>query len=457
MKGDMTKGSPFKLIIRFLIPLLIGNTFQQLYNMADTVIVGNFVNKEALGAVGSTGNVMFLVIGTCLGLTNGFAVFTSQCFGAGDIKGCRKSVANGMLLSLIIAVIMTTSSLLAVDPILRLMNTPENLFPYAHDYLSVIFMGITCSIAYNLFSAFLRSAGDSVVPLFFLIFSAVLNIALDLLFIIVFRLGVKGAAIATDISQAISAILCWLYITKKVPALTPGKGDYRIDRRITRNQLHIGIPMSINFGITASGAMVMQSAINLFGDVAVEGFVAANKFHMLLTQGFMSMGQTMTTYTGQNYGCGDAERIKKGIKTSVAMMFVFSLAVGAAAVLLYPHIVPLFFDADADVEAMLPYAGTYLKICAVLYFPLACIFIFRNSIQGCNYALLPTCCGIMEFVGRAIVAYISMKMHSYNVAAACDGAAWVLAGLFGFFAWLYVSKQLTTKLKRSDKNEKVKN
>ncbi|MCR4937618.1 MAG: MATE family efflux transporter [Lachnospiraceae bacterium] len=443
--NDMTSGSPALLIIRFLIPLLIGNTFQQLYNMADTVIVGHFVGENALAAVGSTGTVMFLVMGICLGLTNGFAVLTSQRYGAKDKEGTRKSVANGMLLAAIIIVCMTVLSLLCTNGLLMLMNTPEAIFEDARTYISIIFAGIVCTVFYNLFSAFLRAAGNSLVPLYFLIFSAILNVVLDLLFIVVFGFGVAGAAIATDISQGISAILCWLYIRIKVPELHPLKGEWKLSGFITRKQLHIGLPMAIQFGITASGTLMMQSAVNLFGETAVAGFTAANKYHTLLSQGMLSMGQTMTSYAGQNYGVADIGRVRRGIRASLVIMFFFSLVVGAAAAFGYPYVLPLFFDADANVAAMLPFAGTYILRCAVCYYPLSLIFIFRNSMQACNYALIPTCCGVMEFFARGAAALLSMKLENYSLAASCDAVAWVAAGLFGLIAWLFVREDLKKK------------
>ena len=269
MGTDMTKGSPSVLLLRFMIPLLLGNIFQQLYNMADTVIVGHYVGQNAVAAVSSTGTVMFLIMGICLGLTNGFAVLTSQRYGAKDYEGSRRSVANGIMLAFIIIVVMTALSLLFTDNLLTAMNTPADIYEDARTYLSIIFMGIICSVYYNLLSAFLRSSGNSVVPLCFLVFSAFLNVGLDLVFIINCGMGVAGAALATDISQGVSAFLCWIYIIKKAPELSPKKNEWRLSKHISKNQLHIGLPMAIQFGITASGTIIMQSAINLFDSTAV--------------------------------------------------------------------------------------------------------------------------------------------------------------------------------------------
>ena len=298
MEQDMTKGSPFRVLIMFTLPLAIGNIFQQLYNMADTIIVGRYVGADALAAVGSTGTVMFLLNGFAQGITAGFAVLTSQRYGAKKMDGVRQSVSNGILLSLIGAIGFTAASLLFMRPLLHLMNTPENIFAQAYEYISLISLGMVANVFYNLFSSYLRAVGNSRMPLVFLVLSACLNVVLDLILIINFKMGVAGAAWATNLS----AVLCAVYIYKKVPALVPEKRHWRFHKGDTRYQLATGIPMALQFAITSSGTMVMQSAINLFGSEAVAAYTAAGKIHGLLTQGMVAMGQTMAVYSGQNYG-----------------------------------------------------------------------------------------------------------------------------------------------------------
>ena len=277
MEQDMTKGSPFRVLIMFTLPLAIGNIFQQLYNMADTIIVGRYVGADALAAVGSTGTVMFLLNGFAQGITAGFAVLTSQRYGAKKMDGVRQSVSNGILLSLIGAIGFTAASLLFMRPLLHLMNTPENIFAQAYEYISLISLGMVANVFYNLFSSYLRAVGNSRMPLVFLVLSACLNVVLDLILIINFKMGVAGAAWATNLSQAISAVLCAVYIYKKVPALMPEKRHWRFHKGDTRYQLATGIPMALQFAITSSGTMVMQSAINLFGSEAVAAYTAAGK------------------------------------------------------------------------------------------------------------------------------------------------------------------------------------
>ena len=446
MEQDMTKGSPFRVLIMFTLPLAIGNIFQQLYNMADTIIVGRYVGADALAAVGSTGTVMFLLNGFAQGITAGFAVLTSQRYGAKKMDGVRQSVSNGILLSLIGAIGFTAASLLFMRPLLHLMNTPENIFAQAYEYISLISLGMVANVFYNLFSSYLRAVGNSRMPLVFLVLSACLNVVLDLILIINFKMGVAGAAWATNLSQAISAVLCAVYIYKKVPALMPEKRHWRFHKGDTRYQLATGIPMALQFAITSSGTMVMQSAINLFGSEAVAAYTAAGKIHGLLTQGMVAMGQTMAVYSGQNYGKGDAERIRQGVRAALIIEVIYSVASAVVVSAALGPSLGLFFSGEVDLAAMMPWARTYTTICILFYVPLCTIFIFRNTMQGCGYGFLPMMGGVVELAARLIVAVIAMDIHSYWLACACDPAAWVGAGLFTGISYLYIIKKIEKNL-----------
>lgn len=442
MQSDMTKGDPLSIIIRFTIPLFIGNVFQQLYNMCDTIIVGRFVGQNALAAVGSTGTVMFLILGFCSGLTCGFTVLTSQRFGAGDTEGVKKSVVNSIILSIVLTIIMTVGSLAVMKPLLRLMNTPEEIFADAYSYISVICMGIAASVAYNLLSAFLRAVGNSKMPLVILVFSAVLNVILDLVLIIVFRMGTMGAALATDLSQGISSVLCLVYILKKVPDLTPEKELWKYYPDATSKQLRVGIPMALQFGITASGTMIMQAAINLYGATAVAGFTAASKVQGLITQGNFSIGQTMATYVGQNYGAGEYERIKKGVRCASASISIYGVLAGILVVVALRPLIALFFAAGTDLNAMMPYARMYIICCALFYIPLGNIFVFRNAMQGCGYGLLPMLGGVAELVCRLVLAVASMISMNFLLASLCDPIAWLGACIFTGLSYRYVIRKV---------------
>ncbi len=451
MQSDMTKGNPLSIIIRFTIPLFIGNVFQQLYNMCDTIIVGRYVGQNALAAVGSTGTIMFLILGFCSGLTCGFTVLTSQRYGAGDMQGVKKSVVNSILLAVVLAVIMTIGSLACMRPLLHLMNTPEEIFEDAYAYISVICMGIAASIAYNLLSAFLRAVGNSKMPLVVLVFSAVLNVVLDLVLIIVFHMGTMGAALATVLSQGISSVLCLLYILKKVPELTPDKGMWRHYPDATAKQLRVGIPMALQFGITASGTMIMQAAINLYGATAVAGFTAASKVQGLITQGNYSIGQTMATYVGQNYGAGHYERIKKGVRCASTSISIYGIAAAVLVVLALEPLISLFFSTGTDISAMMPYARTYIICCAIFYIPLGNIFVFRNAMQGCGYGLLPMLGGVAELICRLVLAVASMVSMNYVLASLCDPFAWVGACVFTGISYRYVIRKVGETFQGSGK------
>lgn len=454
MQKDMTRGPILPLIFQFLLPLFVGNVFQQLYNMADMIIVGRYVGAGALAAVGSTGTLMFLVLGFALGITAGFGILTSQRFGAKDEAGVRRSVANGTLLALLLSAVMTLLSTAAVPWFLDLLNTPADILEDARTYITIIFQGLFTSVFYNMASVFLRSVGNSRAPLFFLVFSACLNVGLDLLCIIQFGMGVAGAALATVVSQGISVLLCIVYILKKEPVLVPEKKDWGLYAYETREQLRMGVPMALQFSITASGIMIAQSAINLFGSAAAAAYTAASKVSMLLTQGCLSMGQTMATYAGQNFGKGDLERIRQGVKKAFQMMLLYSILAAAVLHFLLPFLMGFFFSGDGEIRELMPWARTYGDIAMWFYLPLSLIFICRNAMQGVGYALAPTLCGVFELVARGLTALVGMRTHSYAISAACDPMAWLVAGLFAWFAWQWVMRDLEKKQVRGKQRER---
>ena len=448
MQKDMTRGPIVPIILHFLFPMFVGNVFPQLYNMADMIIVGRYVGAGALAAVGSTGTLMFLVLGFALGITAGFGILTSQRFGAKDEAGVRRSVANGTLLALLLSLAMTLLSTAAVPWLLDLLNTPADIMEDARTYITIIFQGLFTNVFYNMASVFLRSVGNSKAPLFFLVFSACLNVGLDLLCIIQFRMGVAGAALASVVSQGISVLLCILYIVQKVPVLVPWREDWKLYAHETREQLRMGVPMALQFSITASGIMIAQAASNLFGSTAAAAYTAASKVSMLLTQGCLSMGQTMATYAGQNFGKGDLGRIREGVKKGLRMMALYSLLAAVVLHYLLPFLTGFFFSGDVDAAALLPWARTYGDIAMWFYLPLSMIFIYRNAMQGVGYALAPTLCGVIELAARGLTALVGMKTHSYAISAACDPMAWLAAGIFGWCAWQWVMRDLERSAKK---------
>ena len=328
MEKDMTAGTPGKIIFNFTMPIFIGNIFQQFYNMADTVIVGKFVGNAALAAVGACGTLVFLIIGFLQGVTAGFTVVTAQHFGAGNMKAMKKSVASGAVLTGIVTVILTLLSMISMAKVLHLMNTPSDMYGEAYGYIMVICGGIVAQALYNYLASVLRALGDSKRPLYFLVVAALLNIVLDLVFIIVFRMGAAGAAYATVIAQGISGILCLLYIAKKVPVLHLHREDWEIDKNLAGWQLKIGLPMAFQYSITAIGTIVVQSCLNILGSTAAAGFAASSKIEQVFTQAYVALGTTMATYCAQNMGAGKYTRIRKGFKSATLIGFIYAVVTG---------------------------------------------------------------------------------------------------------------------------------
>ena len=443
--SDMTKGNPMSIIFKFTMTLLLGNVAQQFYNIVDTIIVGRCVNPQALAAVGATGTIMFLMIGTSNGLVTGFTIVTSQKYGALDSKGLKSSVTNGFYLSLVTAALITTIGLIFMRSLLTLMNTPADIFEYAYAYISTICAGMFFMIMYNYCASLMRAIGNSKMPLLFLLFSAALNICLDLLFIIKFQMATFGAAFATVISQGIAMILCIIYIYAKIPTLKPEKSDWKTSSSMIKQQLRYGIPMAIQYSITASGTVIMQAAFNVYDSVAVTAITAASKFQGIITQGMFTVGQTMAAYAGQNYGARDMGRIRRGVKAALKIYVVYSIVAALLAIFLVPHVLWIFFDAEVDVSVYVPWARTYIIECAVCYFFLAMIFIYRHTIQSVGYASIAMVLGFVELAARMLTSFYSISVHNYYIAVASDPFAWVAAGLCAMFIARSIFKKIEAR------------
>ena len=308
MTTDMTRGKPLRLLVAFSWPLLVGNVIQMAYALADMVIVGQLLGERALAAVGAVGSTIFVVLGFVFGITAGVAVVTAQRFGAGDPRGVRQSVGTGVWVSAIIAGLVTLACWLCVDPILRMLNTPADVFALAHDYLAISFLGTPLMVFFNFQSATLRALGDSRTPLFFLAGASLLNVVLDILFITVFDMGVGGAAWATNTAIFASALTCLLLVTRRLPELRLRLTDWRPRPRMALRQLWIAVPMGLQFSVTGLGAMVLQAAINTFGVAQMAGMTAARNVENVACQLPVALGQAMATYSAQNYGAGQPPR-----------------------------------------------------------------------------------------------------------------------------------------------------
>ena len=442
---DMTVGDPQKIILNFTIPVFIGNVFQQVYSMADTVIVGKFVGTKALAAVGATGTINFLILGFLLGLTAGFTVLTAQKFGAGDMESMRKTVGNAAILSFIVAVAMTLVSMLGMRWLLTFMNTPEDIFDDAYTYIMIICGGIFTQVLYNLLSSILRALGNSKTPLYFLLLSAGLNIVLDLVLIIYFHMGVAGAAYATVISQGVSGFLCLIFIIKKVPVLHMEKGEFRLEKNLSIQQLKVGFPMALQYSITAIGTMMVQSALNMLGSIAVAAFTAANKIENLLTQAFVAQGVTMATYCAQNMGAGRPDRIRKGFRAADMQGFLYGIGAGIFFIFAGKYLTYLFLS--ENVEEVIGNVEIYLRCIGIFMIPLAIVNIYRNGIQGMGYGLLPMMAGVAELVGRGATALVAAHYRSYFGTCMASPVAWILASALLLVMYHFIRQDLDPRFK----------
>ena len=425
MEKNMATGSPGKNILYFALPVFAGNLFQQIYNVVDTVIVGKFVSTEALAAVGSTGTINFMILGFMTGLMAGITVLTSQRFGAEDMRGMRRSVASAGMIAIAATIILTAISLLGMHRLLVLMNTPDDIFDDAYRYIMIICAGILVQALYNLFACILRALGNSKVPLYFLLFSASMNIILDLVSIIVLKMGVAGAAYATVISQGVSAVLCFIYMVKKVPILHLTREDFHVEGRLIKNQLAVGLPMAFQYSITAIGTTMVQMALNTLGSTYVAAFTAASKCEQMAGQAYIALGSAMATFAAQNVGAGRYDRVRKGVARATMFGFIFSVVIGLVMYFFGYIVTGLFVTGDAtQIEGMV---DTYMKYTALFLIPLTVVNVYRNGIQGMGYGLLPMTAGIAELVGRGSVALIAIHYHSYAGVCLASPMAWILA------------------------------
>ena len=428
MTNDMTKGNPLKIFIFFSIPLLIGNVFQQLYSMVDTIIVGRFVGVEALAAVGSTGSMFFLVNGMIQGLTSGFAVLVAQKFGAKDEVAIKKAVASNIILTLVLTVFITIIALLVKNPLLRMMNTPDNIFNDASTYITIIFAGIITQALYNMAAGILRALGDSKTPLYFLMVSSIVNVILDLVFIINFKMGVSGAAYATNIAQGFSAVLCLIYSYKKFQVLRLKKEDFKVELSYYTKHLKVGVPMGLQFSVTAVGIIIVQSAINVFGSTVIASYTASSKVLQLVMQPATSFGVTIANYSGQNLGAGRFDRIKSGMKIMNKVSIITSLLAGLVLIFLGKYFVRLFIENPT--AEIFTYSQLVFNYSAVFFIPLGFIFVYRNVLQGMGESFMPMMAGVLELIARSIVAFTLPKYIGFTGICLSDPVAWIAASVF---------------------------
>lgn len=448
MTKDMTKGSPMKLILGFAIPLFLGILLQQFYNIVDMIIVGRVLGVKALAAVGTTGSLNFMIIGFCIGVCNGFSIPISQKFGAGDYTAMRKIVANCIWVTAVFAVITTLVTTALCGRILIWMKTPGDIIDNAYTYIWIIFLGIPATYLYNMLSGIIRALGDSKTPLIFLLLSAILNIGLDLFFIINLNMGVAGAAWATVISQGISGISCLLYVIKKFEILHIRKEEWRVELHLIGILCGMGLPMGLQYSITAIGNVILSSATNTLGSVAVASVAAGRQIGGFIACPFDALGSTMATYGAQNVGAGKLERIGKGLKSCIMLGAVYSVVAFLIALLFGRPLATLFVSGTET--QILDNVKMFLVYNTVFYFPLALVNIIRFLIQGMGFPQIAIFAGVFEMIARALAAFLLVPTIGF--AGSCLGSpiAWILADAFLIPAYFYVSKTLKKRMKQTE-------
>lgn len=415
-----------RLILQFMLPVFLGNLFQQMYNLVDTMIVGRLLGVNALASVGATGSLIFVVLGWVIGTTSGFGVMISQSFGAQDEKRMREQLAAAVVWCVLQSVVMTIVFVLFNDRILHLMNAPDTIFEGTRAYMHVIYCGICASFLYNMLAATSRALGDSKTPLYFLIISSLLNIVLDYTLIAIIPLGVAGAACATVASQAVSGVLCFLYIRRKYPLLRFCRSDWERAPQHLLRLMSIGAPMGLQFSITGIGTMIVQTALNLLGATYIAGFSAAIKVQNTVTQVFPAIGVTVANYTGQNRGAGDLGRVREGVRSGLLLTVICAILCAIFVFFGSDPLTQLFVSGDGADEVIAA-SRTLLHISLWFYIPLGTIFIFRNVLQGLGYGLVPMMGGIFELAARAVGTVLLASPFGYAGICFTDPLAWVSA------------------------------
>ena len=445
MTKDLTSGSPLKVILMFTLPLVLGNLFQQFYALADTIIVGRFCGVGALASVGATGSVNYLILGFVIGVCNGFAIPIAQLFGARDYSDLRRHVANAAWLCIAGSVVLTVMTVALTRPMMQLMQTPADILDGAVIYIGWIFAGIPFIFLYNMVAAIMRALGDSKTPLYFLILTSALNIGLDLLFIIPFQMGVLGAALATDISQVVSGVLSFIYLSRKFDVLKMQKADFAYSKKACARLLGIGIPMGLQCSITAIGSVIMQWAVNVLGSTAVAAVTAAGKTQGLLTVPMESVGTAMATYAGQNLGASRMDRVRQGVNSAMLIILIYGVASAFVLHFTDVQIMGLFLDTakEVDIVAM---GREYLFWNSVFFVPLGALIVWRYTIQGLGFSTLAMMAGVAEMVARTVVAIALVPVLGYFGAELSNPAAWIAACVFLYPAYIWTCRQLDNRL-----------
>lgn len=428
MTKNMTEGNSLKLILQFAVPLLLGNLFQQTYNIVDAAIVGQCLGTNALASVGASSSVQFLVLGFCIGICCGFGIPIAQRFGAGDYEQMRSCIFHSGVLTAVFAVLLTAACALLCPQILHILSTPDEIYIGAYRYLLVIFLGIPFTLLYNLLSSILRAVGDSRTPFLFLACSTILNILLDLFCILILKWGVTGAAIATITAQAISGILCLFFILKRFPLLRLQRKDFYMTGERTTQMLIMGVPMGLQYSITAIGSMVLQSANNGLGSVYVSGFTAGLRIKQFFMCPFDAIATAVSTFCGQNLGAGKIDRIKRGIRQGVTVGVSYGI-VGGLVLIFGGRVLSLLFISHSE-TAVLTASAHYLRCMGYFFWALGILNVCRMSTQGIGFSGRAVFSGVVEMIARIAVSLLFVPVYGYAAVCFADQTAWVSACIY---------------------------
>ncbi len=440
MQKDLTVGSPLKLICTFAVPIFIGLLFQQFYSMVDAIIVEKFVGLEAYTGVGATGSLSFLVLGFVLGLATGFCIPISQAYGAKRFEDVKQYYATALKLTIIISIVLGGLVTFFLDEILMLLSTPADIYDHAYNYIMPIFAGMIGMFLYNFLSSLMRALGDSKTPLYFLIFSSILNIILDLVFIVNFNMGTFGAGLATALSQFISGLLCLVLILKKYDILKFKKENFKLKPYYTRKLLAVGVPMGLQFSITAIGSIIITYAVNTLGSLYVTSVTSGMRIVMLTVQGLETLGVTMANFTAQNVGAKKIERVKAGVRYSLIISFFYSILCLAVVYFFSDELIGIFIS-DYN-ELLFSNITNYLMVNVAFYFFLGILLILRNTVQGAGYSKLAMVVGMAEMLARSVVGLVFVSTIGYNAVLFSNPSAWVAAALILIFMYRNVIKDL---------------
>lgn len=445
---ELTSGSPIKLITFFMLPIFLGNIFQQLYNLADALIVGRIIGINALAAVGATSPIIFMIISFIFASTQGFTVITAQKFGAREYDLVKKSLAASIVLSAALTIIVTLISAPFSYQMLAFLRTPADIIHMADTYLFIMLVGIFATVFYNLSSNVIRALGDSKTPLYFLIFASILNVFLDIYFIVNLKMGIVGAGWATVLSQAISTILCLTFMFWKFPILRLKKDDWIVSKDFYMEHLRVGIPMGFQMSVLSIGIIALQFVLNGFGSVAVAAFTTAMRVDQLFTQVYLALGATMAVFAAQNFGAKKLSRIKEGAKASILIAFITSIFSILVLTFFSGDLVALFMsEVDPEVVRL---AENYLHILMIFFFFLGVLLIFRNILQGMGSVMAPLASGIAELIARTACAFIFGHYFGYVGICTATPAAWAAAALVLFIGYkISLIKHVKTIRKRA--------